>query len=123
MNIRYDNSFSRGNSITNYHIVDPFGRLKEFERDLRQRYGSDNDPERPPKRGPGDKYILICGAIGLSVGGVLGAIVGGLCFGFLGGVIGFLAGFFGGGIIGVIIGDSIRKRRLGLKDGHDNIPH
>ena len=122
MNIRYDNSFSKGNSMTHYHIVDPFGRLKEYERDLRQRYGSDNDPERPPKRGPGDKYILICGAIGLSVGGASGAVVGGLCFGFLGGSLGFLGGFIAGGIIGVIIGDSIRKRRLGLNDQHNGSP-
>ena len=122
MNIRYDNSFAKGNSMT-YYIVDPFGRQKEYDRDLRQRYGSDNDPERPPKRGPGDKYILIGGAIGLSVGGASGAIVGGLCFGFLGGSLGFLGGFIAGGIIGVIIGDSIRKRRLGLKDWHDSSPH
>jgi len=123
MNIRYDDSFSKANSLTHYHIVDPFGRLKEFERDLRQRYGSDKDPERPPKRGPGDKYILIGGAIGLITGGASGAVIGGLCFGFLGGVLGFIVGFFGGGIIGVIIGDSIRKRRSGLKDWRDNIPH
>ncbi|UCH43364.1 MAG: hypothetical protein JSW16_02140 [Dehalococcoidales bacterium] len=116
MNIGYDNSFSKDSPITYAHIIDPFGRQREYNRDLRNKYRSENDPERPPKRGPGDKYILIGALTGLIIGGVSVAIVGGIFFGFIGGVLGFLGGFIAGGITGVMIGDSVRKRRLGLKD-------
>ena len=109
--------------MTHSRMVDPFERLKEYDRDLRQRYESENDPERPPKRDPGDRSILIGAITGLLVGGILGVAVGGLCFGFIGGWLGLLGGFIAGGIIGVVIGDSIRKRRPGDKNSHNSNPY
>ena len=120
MSIKFgDNSSFKGNSTTSFiYGGDSFTKQKEFEHELRRIYPSENDPERPPKWEPGDKYT-VCGTIvGLIVGGVSGAIGSRLFFGF--GLFGLLGGIFPGGIIGAIIGDFIRKRRLKSKNLHNN---
>ncbi len=122
MNIDYGSNLSKGNSMTYYQIIDPFQKQKEYDRDLRRRFGSDNDPEKPPKPEPGDKGILIFLIIGLIVGGVLGAISGGLLFGVAGVLLGLFSGLIAGGIIGAIIGDKIKKRRENPEDNARNRP-
>jgi hypothetical protein len=72
----------------------------------------DNDPEKPPPREPGDKWILIAVVAGAAGCGILGVVVA-ILFGFATIFINLSVGVIGGGIIGALIGDLIKKRMLG----------
>ncbi len=91
------------NSISYFFNPGPSSDLE-----LERQYRSKNDPEKPPKAGPGDKYIVIGAIVGMIAGGIVGTIVGSYFKFFLPGII---AGVFAGGIIGATIGDLIKKRR------------
>jgi len=108
MNTKYGkgSSFYRDNSPAFFHWGDPYGRQREYEREVKYQYGSKHDGERPPKPKPGDKYIVIGLVAGLIVGGALGT---------LGGFVGIAGGVIAGGVIGATIGELIKKRR-----GHKN---
>ena len=114
---RYDNSPSF------FQLHDPSSRHKEFELDMKMRYGTGNDPERPPTPQAGDKYITIGAIAGLIIGGTLGVIFGGYCFNFLGGAIGLIGGLIIGGIIGAKIGNIIknRKQKKRTNKSHSNL--
>jgi MFS family permease len=116
MNIMYAGGSVKNNSVSFAWISDPFHKQKEFEDDMRKIFRSDNDPERPPKREPGDKYILIGAIIGLIIGGILGAVIGWLFFSIAGVLLGIILGFIIGGVAGVYIGDAIKKRRPRTED-------
>ncbi|MDP3880226.1 MAG: hypothetical protein Q8Q07_08005 [Dehalococcoidales bacterium] len=94
---------------------DPFSRQREVELETRLRYGSGNDPERPPGWQPGNKYPVLGMFVGMIAGGAAGITAGIHYFGSGGILIGFVGGSITGGIIGTIIGDLIRKRRLKTK--------
>ena len=105
------NNLHRDKPAISFFLIDPFARQREHDQQMRLKYRSENDPERPPEREPGDKYILIGAVVGLITGGTAGAIVGVLYSGVTGIFLGVTIGSITGGIIGVIIGDSIKKRR------------
>ena len=96
------NGFIKGNSVVRfYHLpgqVDDVLTRAQMER----QYGSESDPEKPPRRKPGDRYIIVGAVVGLVAGGGLGSF-GGLFAIFGGGIVGAL--------IGSLIGNLVRKRR------------
>ena len=112
MNISNVDSFFKDGSVISYYYGggDSFTRQKEFEHDLRSRYPSDNDPEKPPPWQPGDRITVIGTITGMIIGGALGCIASWLLYNI--GIFGLLPGILVGGIIGAIIGDKIRRRRL-----------
>jgi hypothetical protein len=71
-----------------------------------------NDPEAPPPKKPGEKYVIGIALLGMLVGATAAALIsfrfaspGALVFFILGGII-------IGGIAGVLIGDAIKNRRF-----------
>lgn len=67
---------------------------------------SNNDPEQPPHKEPGDSYIIIGALVGIIIGVISGAAFSRIT-GFL-----ILCIFFGviiGGIAGTIVGSIIKK--------------
>lgn len=115
MAYRPDSSY-KNNSVSLAWISDPFHKQKEFESDMRKIFSSDNDPEKPPRRQPGDKYILIGAIVGLIIGGVLGAFIGWFLFNIAGVLLGIILGLIIGGVAGAYIGEAIKKRRPATED-------
>lgn len=116
MKTRYDaNSYHKDNSLT-FIWGDPGARQRAFEAEMRMRYRSERDPERPPRWERGDKYIIIGTIVGLIVGGALGAIIGYHYLGLIGSVFCTVGGIFIGGILGATIGNLIKKRQQKIMD-------
>jgi len=118
MNIEYNNAnnYHRGDSVTFIIWGDPNIGRKVYDAEMRWRQRSEYDPERPPRREPGDKYIIIGTIVGMIVGGALGAIIGNH---YLGTIVSFFCaagGFIVGGIIGATAGNLIKKRRQKILD-------
>lgn len=118
------NNLHGDNPAISFFLIDPFARQREHDMQMRLTYRTENDPERPPEREPGDKYILIGAISGLIIGGTAGGIVGVLYFGITGIIMCIIIGFITGGIIGVLTGDSIKKRWQRKNDtkGHSGSP-
>ncbi len=97
----------RGNSSGNIgHSILFFYNPKEVddratEEQLLLKYGSKHDPERPPEKKLGDRYIMIGVIAGMIVGTAVGARISGLYGSFVGVIV--------GGIIGLIAGSVIKK--------------
>ena len=84
-------------------------KVHEFELSRRLEPEPGDDPEKPPRQEPGDKYLFIGAFIGLVVGGVSGGIVSG----FIGWLItNIIIGLVVGGVAGVWIGSLFKKRML-----------
>ncbi len=84
-------------------------RVSEIE--LEHKLKTEGDPEYPPPRRPGDRY-LVGGAI---VGFVLGGVAAGVAAWAYPGVPAVAIVFGGlvvGGLIGVFVGDRLRQRAL-----------
>ena len=112
MSIEYSNgnSYCGGNSLI-FIWGDPGAFKRATEAEMRLRLRSEHDPERPPRREPGDIYIVIGTIAGIIIGGAAGAIGGSHYFGLAGFFFGLVGGVIIGGIIGVSIGSYIKKRR------------
>ena len=80
-------------------------RLRAYELERRFLHGNEGDPEQPPRRQPGDIYILVGTIVGTIAGGALAYVCSGLSL-----IIGL--GIIGGGIAGAIIGSWIKKWRV-----------
>ena len=87
------NNRHRDNPAISFFLIDPFARQREHDMQMRLTYRTENDPERPPEREPGDKYILIGAISGLIIGGTAGGIVGVLYFGITGILMCIIIGF------------------------------
>ena len=122
MSMQYKtDSYYRNGSVSFAWISDPLHKQKEFESDMKKIFSSDNDPEKPPKKEPGDKYILIGAIAGLIVGGILGAVIGWLLFNMTGVLLGMIFGCIIGGVAGAYIGEVIKKRHPRTED--DSLNH
>jgi len=69
----------------------------------------DDDPEKPPPKERGDKYLFIGTFIGLVVGGLLGAVLS-LYVGWV--ILNIFTGLLVGGFAGLWIGSMVKKRSL-----------
>ena len=108
----YDEKFFGGDNAVNVSwYTDPFTRQKLIYSEMKLKYRSENDPERPPRREHGDNYIIVGLIVGLVVGGVMGAIIGYHYLGFISAIFCTIGGVFIGGIIGTVTGNVIKKRR------------
>lgn len=109
-------SKGRNSLLMDFSGGDMMRRVTEFE--LQQWYKPDNDPEKPPSKGPGDKYY----AIGALIGAIIG-IIAGLILSRFGGliVIDVNGGAVVGSLIGTVVGSLIRKYVLNKESRKESI--
>ena len=77
----------------------------EKQRDLR----SENGPEIPPPKEPGDAYVLVAAIVGLVLGAALGFFTAFPVVGVFIGVLCTIGGALVGSAAGTLIGESIKK--------------
>ena len=96
-----------------YYINYPFQHEREMHWELERQYGPQRDPDKPPPRERGDKFIIIYSTIGVILGGIIGGVIG-VVFSlhFFAVVLSVIGGVVIGGILGVIIGTRIKRRYL-----------
>jgi len=117
MNIEYSKAINLRSDNSPTFIIwgDPNIGRRVYDAEMIHRYGK-HDPAGPPRREPGDKYIIIGTIVGMIVGGALGAIIG---HHYLGTMVSFFCaagGFIVGGIIGATLGNLFKKRRQKILD-------
>ena len=83
-----------------WNSMPPDFRGKELEMELKYRNRNRNDPDRPPRRRPGDGYTILGAIAGLIAGFILGGNSNSLLM--------FIVFFIGGGIVGTILGSFVR---------------
>ena len=84
-------------SIFYYNPMD--GEVERIQRELLQKMGSDNDPERPPLPKRGDEFIFFGLVIGLIIGGIVGSFFHFFVYIIVGAIIGALLGILAGNAI------------------------
>ncbi len=82
----------------------------ELERELR----TEGDPEHPPPRKPGDRYIAGGAMIGMVVGGASGGVIA-WAYPGLPMVVMVVGGIVAGSFLGLLIGDRLKKRSLSAR--------
>ncbi|MBI2852225.1 MAG: hypothetical protein HYX84_03870 [Chloroflexi bacterium] len=84
---------------------------RRIELEMERQYGPKHDPQGPPPKRPGDKYVLIGLVVGVVIGGVLGILLARLVP-FVSVAVGLIAGAIAGGIVGVMVADKLKDRLL-----------
>ncbi len=96
--------------------IDPGWRGRELSALLKYR-GTDGWDSRPPKRKPGDNYVVVGAAVGMIVGGILGFMVS-----LFVGALGIVAGGITGAVVGSLFWSLLRKGKKDRiqKEGHSD---
>ncbi|MFC2038715.1 glycine zipper domain-containing protein [Chloroflexota bacterium] len=103
MNIQHGIPGNGTGSGTFFFIPNPMeGESRSLQEQLRRRYGSKKDPERPPTPEKGDVFIFL----GLAAGAIIGLLAGRFT-----GFPGMVGGAIIGAVIGVTVGNEIKKHR------------
>jgi hypothetical protein len=98
-------AFSGGTVV--FAELDPFRQSREDVGLLKYK-GEDNWGPQPPKKKPGDAYVIAGAMAGIVVGAVAGFAIN-----FFLGVIGIVAGGVAGALAGFFVLSLIRRRRKG----------
>ncbi len=101
-----------GQSVMSFRGSFPDPGMRDYEMQLRHRIK--NHPDRPPRRKPGDGYVLIGAAAGLIIGGIAGSYTGNIWF--------FIFLIIGGGIGGAYLVPYLRSLVKKLKQPKDDKP-
>jgi len=100
--------------LPRYLFLEPDFAKREAEVELEQKLRTEGDPEQPPPRRPGDRYITGGAIVGVVVGGVGGGIAA-QAYTELPVVVLVVGGILVGGLLGLFIGDRLKQRAHGTQ--------
>ncbi len=102
-------SISAGSFSSNIRLFMPPDAFRtESEQELQMQLRVENDPERPPKKKPGDGRIFKGLRLGLVIGGGMGTALSYL-FGFSNPVTALALGAVAGGVVGTLVVRRVKR--------------